>query len=69
MHMLREWPVMMTPHRPVGTVLSTRYSTRRPAESQAERRIEAYLSSPTQPMKTVEEGGRIYFAGSSVLIQ
>lgn len=51
---------MMTPQRPVGVCSSTRYSTRRPAVLQAEWRIEAYLSAPTQPMKRVEEGGRMY---------
>ena len=60
-HMLREWPVTTTPQRPVGVCSSTRYSTRRPAVLQAERRVEAYLSSPTQPMKRVEEGGRMYY--------
>ena len=61
MHMLREWPVMITPHRPVGTFSSTRYSTRSPAILHVSRRIEAYLSSPTQPIKRVEDGGRIYY--------
>ncbi len=59
-HMLRKWPVVITPQRPVGTFSSTRYSTRRPAVLHVSRRIEAYLSLPTQPIKRVEDGGRMY---------
>lgn len=67
-HMLRECPVMITPHRPVGMFSSTRYSTRRPAVLHVERRMEAYLSLPTQPMKRVEDGGRIYYGKTEVSI-
>lgn len=47
---------MTTPQRPVGCVVEVRYSARRPAASLRSRSIWAYLSSPTQPMKTVELG-------------
>ena len=60
MHMLLLWPVITTPQRPVGCLSSIRYSARRPALSQASRRVSAYLSAPTQPMKTTEEGGSMY---------
>ena len=60
MHMERLWSVSTTPQRPVGVEGSRRYSTWRPALVLASRRISAYLSEPTQPMKRTEEGGRMY---------